>query len=230
MSERPATPRHVAIILDGNRRWARLRGLPAMRGHYYGLYKALWPVVLDAPHQGIDHLTVWGFSTENWNRKSEEINYLLRIFERGIKNRINYLNQANIRLKTIGQLERFPERVQKVIGEATTLTAANTGLTFTMALSYGGRHELVAAAQQLVGKKPAEVTEAAFAASLYDPDLPDVDLLIRTSGERRLSGFMPWQLHYAELYFTDKLWPDFRPDDLAEALRDFSGRKRRFGH
>lgn len=222
-------PRHVAIILDGNRRWAKLRGLPSFKGHYYGMYKALWPVVLAAPRQGISHLTVWGFSTENWNREPEEIDYLLKLFERGIRNRLNTLNQENIRINTIGDIERFPQSLQDMIGEAKERTKQNTGMVFTLAISYGGRHELVRAAKRLAAAKPSHVTPAAFAAALYDPELPDVDLLIRTSGEQRLSGFMPWQTNYAELYFTDKLWPDFRPKDLADALADFAGRQRRFG-
>lgn len=223
------TPRHVAIILDGNRRWAKLRGLPTKKGHYYGLYKALWPTVLDAPSQGIKYLTVWGFSTENWDRKAEEVDYLFSLFERGIRNRINALNHAGIRIKTIGQVDRFPAGLQSVIRDATERTKDNTKMTLTMALSYGGRQELVDAAKKLANKKPADITAESLAAALYDPALPDVDLLIRTSGEKRLSGFMPWQMNYAELYFTDKMWPDFRPADLAEALKDFAGRQRRFG-
>jgi undecaprenyl diphosphate synthase len=222
-------PEHVAIILDGNRRWAKLRGLPAQKGHYYGLYKALWPVVLDAPNQGVKHLTAWGFSTENWNRSEKELNFLFNLFERGIKNRINALNHANIRIQTIGQIDRLPKPVQAVLADAAERTRENTGMVFTLALSYGGRAELTAAAQKLVGHKPSEITEEMVGQALYDPNLPDVDLLIRTSGERRLSGFMPWQTKYAELYFTDTLWPDFRPADLAEAIRDFGRRQRRYG-
>ncbi len=217
------------MILDGNRRWAKKRGLPALKGHYHGLYKALWPVVLDAPNQGIEYLTAWAFSTENWNRSEEEVNYLFKLFERGIRNRVNQLNHAGIRIKTIGQVDRFPQSVQDTIADATERTAGNTKMTFTLALSYGGHAELIDAAKKLAGSKPADITEEAFAKALYDPDLPDVDLLIRTSGEQRLSGFMPWQLNYAELYFSDKLWPDFRPEDLAAALREFAGRERRFG-
>lgn len=222
-------PNHVAIILDGNRRWAKLRGLPGQKGHYYGLYKALWPVVMVAPEQGIKHLTVWGFSTENWNRSAEEVEYLFKLFERGIRNRINQLNHAGIRLNVIGQPERFPEPLQKILRDAMDRTAENSKMVFTMALSYGGRSELVEAAKKLAGKSADEITEESFAAALYDPELPDVDLLIRTSGEQRLSGFLPWQLTYAELYFTKKMWPEFRPEDLAEALRDFATRGRRFG-
>lgn len=229
MSSNATIPNHVAIILDGNRRWAKLRGLPAMKGHWHGLYKALWPVVLDAPSQGIKNLTVWGFSTENWKRSPKEIDYLFKLFERGIRNRINELNHAGIKVQVIGQVERFPEPLQKIIREATERTAANTTMTFTLALSYGGRSELVSAAQKLSGKKPHEVTEQSFAGALYDPNMPDVDLIIRTSGEQRLSGFMPWQGSYAELYFTDTMWPDFRPADLAAALADFARRQRRYG-
>lgn len=224
-----ATPQHVAIILDGNRRWAKRRGLPAQKGHYYGLYKALWPVVLEAPDQDVKYLTAWGFSTENWNRSETEIKYLFKLFERGIRNRLNELNHANIRVQAIGQIDRLPEKVQQVITEATERTKANTGMTFTLALSYGGRAELTQATQKLVGQKPAEITEQSLANALYAPDLPDVDLLIRTSGEKRLSGFMPWQTKYAELYFTETMWPDFRPHDLAEAIQDFAARQRRFG-
>lgn len=229
MSNPHATAEHVAIILDGNRRWAQRRALPAMKGHYYGLYKALWPVVLAAPKQDIKYLTAWAFSTENWNRKQAEIDYLFQLFERGIRNRINELNHAGIRIKTIGQIDRFPQSVQDTIAEASDRTAANTTMTFTLALSYGGRAELIAAAKKLAGKKPSQITEKAFAKALYDPDLPDVDLLIRPGGEQRLSGFMPWQLNYAELYFSEKMWPDFRPEDLAIALKEFAGRQRRFG-
>lgn len=224
------TPNHVAIILDGNRRWAKQRGLPANKGHYYGLYKALWPVVLDAPTQGIKYLTAWGFSTENWDRNQDELEYLFKLFERGIRNRINKLNHAGIRIRAVGQLDRFPEPLQNVLREAIERTKDNTAMTFTMALSYGGRQEIVDATQKLVSRQPKKVTPAMVADALYDPELPDIDLLIRTSGEKRLSGFMPWQLTYAELYFTDKMWPDFRPADLAEALKDFAGRQRRFGH
>lgn len=223
-------PTHVAIILDGNRRWAKQRGLPAKKGHYYGIYKALWPLVLDAPAQGIKYLTVWGFSTENWNRNADELEYLFKLFERGIRNRINKLNHAGIRIRAIGQLDRFPESLQQALTDAIARTKNNTKMTFTMALSYGGRQEIVDAAQKLVDRKADKITPELVTSALYDPDLPDIDLLIRTSGEKRLSGFMPWQLTYAELYFTDKMWPDFSSADLAEALKDFSGRQRRFGH
>lgn len=221
-------PNHVAIILDGNRRWAKLRGLPAAKGHYHGAYKALWPTVLAAPDQGIKYLTVWAFSTENWSRKQAELDYLFKLFERGIRNRVNQLNHAGVRVKTIGQIDRFPKSVRETIAEAVERTADNRKMTFTLALSYGGRAELIDAARKLAASK-AEITEEAFAQALYDPDLPDVDLLIRTSGEQRLSGFMPWQLNYAELYFSQKMWPDFRPEDLAAAVKEFAGRQRRFG-
>ena len=222
-------PKHVALILDGNRRWAKRRGLPAMKGHWHGLYKGLWPVVLSAPEQGITHLTVWGFSTENWNRSPSELEYLFKLFERGIRNRVNELNHQNIRINAIGQIDRFPKKLQDVLQEAMERTGGNDGMTFTLALSYGGRSELVAAAKKLAGKKPHEITEESFGKALYDPDLPDVDLIVRTSGEQRLSGFMPWQGTYAELIFSKKQWPDFRPSDLAAAIREFRGRQRRFG-
>ena len=221
-------PNHVAIILDGNRRWAKLRGLPAAKGHYHGAYKALWPTVLAAPDQGIKYLTVWAFSTENWSRKQTELDYLFKLFERGIRNRINQLNHAGVRVKTIGQIDRFPKSVRETIAEAVERTADNRKMTFTLALSYGGRAELLDAARKLAASK-SEITEESFAQALYDPDLPDVDLLIRTSGEQRLSGFMPWQLNYAELYFSQKMWPDFRPEDLAAAVKEFAVRQRRFG-
>ncbi|HEY8109074.1 MAG TPA: polyprenyl diphosphate synthase [Patescibacteria group bacterium] len=229
MSTRSTDPQHVALILDGNRRWAKLRGLPAMKGHWHGLYKALWPVVLEAPEQDISHLTAWAFSTENWNRSDKEVEYLFRLFERGIRNRVNELNHKNIRINAVGQIDRFPEKLRSVLREAMERTAGNDGMVFTLALSYGGRAELVAAAQKLAGKKPHEITEESFAQALYDPDLPDVDLIVRTSGEQRLSGFMPWQGTYAELIFSKKQWPDFRPEDLAEALAEFRVRQRRFG-
>lgn len=223
-------PAHVAIILDGNRRWASLRGLPDSIGHYHGLYKALWPTVLEANRHGIEHMTLFGFSTENWNRRQAEVDYLFKLFETGMRRKLSMLQSSNIRFKAIGQLERFPDGMQRMISQAVEQTAANTGLTLTFALSYGGRQEILQAAQKLADQRVGEVTEELFSESLYDADLPDVDLLIRTSGEKRLSGFLPWQAAYAELYFTDTLWPDFGPADLAAALADFAGRKRRFGH
>lgn len=229
MSTPITDPKHVALILDGNRRWAKLRGLPAMKGHWHGLYKALWPVVLSGPEQGLTHLTVWGFSTENWGRSKQEVEYLFRLFERGIRNRVNELNHQNIRINSVGQIERFPQRLQDALRDAEERTSGNDGMVFTMALSYGGRAELIAAAKKLAGKKPHEITEQSFAEALYDPDLPDVDLIVRTSGEQRLSGFMPWQGTYAELIFSQKQWPDFRPEDLADAVKEFRNRQRRFG-
>ncbi len=223
-------PAHVAIILDGNRRWARLRGLPASVGHYHGLYKSLWPTVLEANRLGIGHMTLFGFSTENWSRRQTEVDYLFKLFETGIRRKLTTLQSANVRFRAIGQLERFPEPLRRIIAKAVEATAGNTGLTLTFALSYGGRQEILQAAQKLADRRVAEVTEELFSASLYDADLPDVDLLIRTSGEQRLSGFLPWQAAYAELYFTETPWPDFRPADLTAALRDFAGRKRRFGN
>jgi len=223
-------PTHVAIILDGNRRWAKLRGLPASIGHYHGLYKSLWPTVLEANRRGIGHMTLFGFSTENWSRRQSEVDYLFKLFETGIRNKLSTLKDTNVRFNAIGQRERFRGPQQRICSKAVEETAHNTGLTLTFALSYGGRQEILQAAQKLADKRVSEVTEELFSASLYDAELPDVDLLIRTSGEKRLSGFLPWQAAYAELYFTETLWPDFGPADLAAALADFAGRKRRFGH
>lgn len=222
-------PRHVAIILDGNRRWAAKRGLPATAGHYRGHYETLWPIVEEAHQQGVSHLTLFAFSQENWNRRPAEVDYLLRLFQRAISRRLGVINENNIRLRAIGELERFPQKIQTMLADAIELTKDNTGLTLTVALSYGGRRELVRAAK-LLQEKPTEViTEASFAASLYDGELPDVDLLIRTSGEKRISGFLLWQIAYAELYFTETLWPDFSRAEFVKALQEFAGRERRYG-
>lgn len=231
MSKLPAsqTPQHVAIILDGNRRWALRRGLPAYAGHYRGHYQTLWPIVEEAGQQGVRYLTLFAFSRENWTRQKTEVDYLLRLFERSIKRRISEIAEAGIRLRTIGEIERFPAKIQKMLADAIALTAPNTGLTLTIALSYGGRQEMVRAASLLTGQPASAVTEASFAANLYDAELPDVDLLIRTSGEKRLSGFLLWQIAYAELYFTETLWPDFSRAEFVLALKDFALRQRRYG-
>ena len=221
-------PRHVAIILDGNRRWAKRRGLPAQAGHYRGLYYALMPTIEEAIKQGVEYLTVFAFSTENWNRKQREVNALMKLFEKSAEQKFEELLKANIRLKVIGQLDRFPDRLQELLRGIIDRSENNTGLTLTLALSYGGRQEVVSAAEKLRHSK-GKIDEEAFANALYEPTLPDVDLLIRTSGEQRLSGFLLWQAAYAEIYFTDTLWPDFGPKDLARAIKDFMGRQRRFG-
>lgn len=221
-------PRHVAIILDGNRRWAKLRGVPSSVGHYQGLYKTLWPVVEEAQRQGVSYLTVFGFSSENWRRKEDEVSYLLQLFEQGMRRRIHILKKANVRLRVIGELERFPETLQTLVARAVDETKENSGLTLTLALSYGGRQEIVQAAEKL-RHEPGNLTEKLFATRLYDSEMPDVDLLIRTSGEKRLSGFLLWQIAYAELYFTEVMWPDFSPKHFIQALTEFAGRRRRFG-
>lgn len=221
-------PGHVAIILDGNRRWAKLRGVPSSVGHYQGLYKTLWPVVEEAQRQGVSYLTVFGFSSENWQRKEQEIAYLLQLFEQGMRRRIHILKKANVRLRVIGELARFPQSLQDIVRRAVKETSTNTGLTLTLALSYGGRQEIVRAAERLRNDS-RNVTEQLFATQLYDAEMPDVDLLIRTSGEKRLSGFLLWQIAYAELYFTEVMWPDFSPKHFIQALSEFAGRRRRFG-
>jgi len=224
-------PRHVAVVMDGNGRWATRRGLKRTDGHAAG-EEALFDTVDGAIELGLDWFTVYAFSTENWKRPPDEVRFLMG-FNKGILERhAEDLHQRNVRIQFIGRRDwHVPRGVLKRIEWATELTQANTGLTFTIAFNYGGRAELVDAVRRIVasGVKPDKVDEKLIRAHLYDPRMPDPELMVRTSGESRTSNYLLWQLAYSELVFTDVLWPDFRKQHLADAVREYQARERRFG-
>jgi undecaprenyl diphosphate synthase len=229
-----ALPRHIAIIMDGNGRWAKARSLPRIAGHRRGA-EAARRTVIAAAELGIRYLTLFGFSSENWQRPSAEIQDLMTLLRHYLVGEIAELHRNGVHLKVIGQLARLAPDIVSLIEHAETLTRDNSRITLTMALSYGGRAEIVAAvrtiaAQAACGKLAAEeVDEECIARHLFTADIPDPDLLIRTSGEQRISNFLLWQCAYSELVFTKTLWPDFAKRDLEEAIDDFCGRERRYG-
>lgn len=227
-------PRHVAIIMDGNGRWAKLRGRARVFGHRQGA-KAVRKVVESAARLGIQNLTLYAFSTENWNRPKREINTLMKLLINALKSELELMQKHNIQLNAIGHQSTLPEKVQKELQEVISATSKNNGLTLTLALSYGARQEIEHAVKNICHKVKnniislENVDENIINKHLYTQNLPDVDLLIRTSGEVRISNFLLWQIAYAELYFTDELWPDFNEESLYKALADFQDRERRFG-
>jgi undecaprenyl diphosphate synthase len=233
--DRTRVPPHVAIVMDGNGRWAKQRGLPRTEGHGAG-EAALWDTVKGAVEVGVKWLTVYAFSTENWSRPPSEVLYLMN-FNRGLlQRRRDELHSMNVRIRFIGRRDwRVPRSVLREIELSEELTRANTGMTLTIAFNYGGRKEVVDAVKQLAREvqagalKPSKIDDDAIAARLYAPDMPDPDLLIRTSGEMRTSNFLLWELAYSELWFTPVFWPDFTREYLFEAIRDFQKRERRFG-
>ena len=235
MKPRPASvPRHVAIILDGNGRWAKQRGLARIFGHEEGA-KAVRQSVEGCGELGVEFLTLYAFSQENWQRPRVEVTALMHLLQKFLKDTTPELMDRNVRLQAIGRLDQLPDGCRAQLHASIEQTAANTGLTLILALSYGARAELVDAIKNIV----REVAQGHIDEAMIDPELvsrhlytrcyPDPDLLIRTSGEMRLSNFLLWQLSYAEIYFTPTLWPDFRKQDLLEAVHDYSNRQRRFG-
>ena len=227
-------PKHIAIIMDGNGRWAQQRGEQRVFGHNNGV-QAVRETAEAAAELGIKYLTLYAFSTENWNRPKDEVDALMHLLVVTINNEIKTLNDNNIRLRVIGNVQCMDPKVKKELAEAMEKTAANTRMDLFLALSYSGRWEIVDAikkiAQQVKEGKltPGQINEKLVSASMNAPDLPDPELLIRTSGEYRTSNFLMWQTAYTELFFSSKLWPDFRKDDLYEAIIDFQHRERRFG-
>ncbi|OGW25191.1 MAG: di-trans,poly-cis-decaprenylcistransferase [Nitrospirae bacterium GWC2_42_7] len=223
-------PSHVGIIMDGNGRWAESRGLPRIEGHRRGSerVKEIVEVSLDI---GIKCITLYAFSTENWQRPKSEVSMLMKLLELYLKNELSKLVKKGIVFRTIGETWRLPENIQKLIKDTTEMTASNKGMTLVAALSYSSRNEITRGIKKIIasGIKPEEVTEDLVTSSLDTDGLPQPDLIIRTSGERRLSNFLLWQSAYAELYFTDVLWPDFDKEEFMLALQDFQGRERRFG-
>ncbi len=228
--ELPEVARSVAIILDGNSRWARRRGLPTAAGHRAGT-KAVRRTVEAAIDLGVQDLVLYAFSTENWSRPQEEVDALMEIFGETIERELPDLAEQGVRTRFIGRRDRAPQWLQERMAALEAETADKATLNLWIAFDYGGRAELVEAARRLVesGVDPADVDENLLAANLYAPDLPDPDLLIRTSGELRISNFLLWQLAYAELVFSDVLWPDFGEQELRVALQEYARRRRRFG-
>ena len=227
-------PRHVAIIMDGNGRWAQKRGMPRSFGHKAGV-EALREIIRHSDHLGIEALTIYAFSTENWNRSPEEVAALMKLILEYFTSEIDELDEKNVRILILGDKAALPEEQRAVLIRAEERTADNTGLRLNIALNYGGRAELTRAAQMLARRvqageiTPEEITERHFSDCLYTAGQPDVDLMIRTSGEMRLSNFLLWQCAYAEFLFPTVLWPDFSVKDYDEALEAFGGRERRFG-
>jgi undecaprenyl diphosphate synthase len=226
----PEVAQSVAIILDGNGRWAKKRGLPTAAGHRAGA-RAVRRVVEAAIDVGIHDLAVFAFSTENWSRSEAEVDALMEIFAETIERELPDLAEQGVRVRFIGRRDRAPEELRRRMAAMEDRTELNTRINLWVAFDYGGRAELVEAARRLIesGIDPREVDENVFAANLHAPDLPDPDLLIRTSGEKRVSNFLLWQLAYSELVFVEQLWPDFDEHDLRAALAEYASRRRRFG-
>lgn len=235
MVSKSATPRnhgvrHLGIIMDGNRRWAKRRGLPTLAGHRrgYDVFKKAGEWCLD---RGIEILTVYAFSTENWNRSKKEVGYLLRLVMLALLKEVDSLHRNNIRISVIGRVHELPKRLQQRIVRAVDLTKHNTRGTLQLAVNYGGRTEIVDAVKKVVAaaRDSSRINERSISEALYTAHQPDPDLIIRTSGEQRTSGFLAWQSVYSELLFIDKYWPDFTERDLDQALNEYGRRQRRFG-
>lgn len=227
-------PRHIAIIMDGNGRWAQSRGNVRVFGHQNGV-ESVKQVVEAAGELGVEHLTLYAFSTENWNRPRSEVDALMGLMVKTIEAQTEKLHQNNVRLSAIGELDDLPPSVRRQLQNAIDFTSRNTGLNLILALSYSGRWEITSAVKSIVDDvqkgliKPEDIDSCVFETYLNTSTIPDPELLIRTSGERRVSNFMLWQMAYTELYFSQVLWPDFRKKDLYEAIIDFQRRDRRFG-
>ena len=234
MLDKDNIPQHIAIIMDGNGRWAKKRGLPRVAGHRRGI-ETVRSIVKAAGQLGVKFLTLYAFSIENWNRPKSEVSMLMRSLDNFLKKRLKELHENGIKLNVIGRMQGLPEFVQKSLNNAMDLTKHNSRLTVNLALNYGGRQEIMDAAREIArgcqaGRMSVDnLDEDVFSQHLYTRGVPDPDLLIRTSGEQRISNFLLWQLSYAEFYFTNKLWPDFSDSDLQEAIADFQARQRRFG-
>jgi undecaprenyl diphosphate synthase len=224
-------PAHVAIVMDGNGRWAQRKGLKRTEGHAAG-EEALFDTVEGALELGIKWLTVYAFSTENWKRPPDEVRYLMGFNESLLVRRRDEMNDRDVRMRFLGRRDwRVPKRIIRRMDESSELTKSNKTMTFTIAFNYGGRAEIVDAVRRIVeeGVKPNKIDERTIHRHLYDPEMPDPDLMIRTSGEYRISNYLLWEIAYSELVFTEVLWPDFRREHLFDAVREFQSRDRRFG-
>jgi len=230
----PSPPVHVAIIMDGNGRWAKARNLPRVAGHKRGA-EAVKTVVKSAAEMGISYLTLYGFSSENWKRPRSEVNDLMGLLRYYLSSEISYLHKNGVRLRVIGEREKLDPDITAMIVDAERQTVGNKAITLTIALSYGGRAEITHAARCVAeavasgALRPEDIDEEALSRHLFTSDTPDPDLLIRTSGEKRISNFLLWQLAYAEFVFVDTLWPDFTKDNFVNAINEFQGRERRYG-
>lgn len=227
-------PKHVAIIMDGNGRWAKKQGQMRLYGHNFGV-ESVRETLKAAKELGINYLTLYVFSTENWNRPKEEVNGLMDLLVKSLANEVKELCDSGVRLMTIGDTEGLPESCKQELQESIDLTQSNTDITLVLALNYSARWEIINATQQLVQAcqseklKAENITTDVFAAYLTTKHIPDPELVIRTSGEHRISNFLLWQIAYAEFYFTEVLWPDFKRNDLFQAILDYQSRERRFG-
>lgn len=224
-------PAHVAIVMDGNGRWAQRRGLKRTEGHSAG-EEALFDTVEGARDLGVKWLTVYAFSTENWKRPTDEVRFLMNFNENLLVNRRDELNDDGVRIRFVGRRDwRVPKRLLRRMDESVQLTEGNREMTFTIAFNYGGRAEIIDAVRAIVrdGVPADKIDERLIHRHLYDPEMPDPDLMIRTSGEYRISNYLLWQIAYSELVFTEVLWPDFRREHLHDAIREFQSRERRFG-
>lgn len=227
-------PRHIAIIMDGNGRWAEARGLPRIAGHRAGV-RAVRAVVEECARSQIQYLTLFAFSLENWRRPEDEVGALMNLLERYLKRELNTLMENNVRLSTIGRTEDLPDFVRKTLDSVVNTSSGNTGMNLILALSYSGRQDILDAVRSIVRRSltdqtdPDDLDEETFSSCLATAGIPDPDLLIRTSGEMRISNFLLWQAAYTEFYVTEKLWPDFNEKDLSDALEEFRSRERRFG-
>lgn len=227
-------PRHIAVIMDGNGRWAAQRGMPRIMGHRKGV-ETLKSLLRCCDRWGIKALTAYAFSTENWGRPTAEVDFLMALFERVLRRELNELLEENVRIRFVGQLSELPDSLQREIRHAMVETEENKGICFNVATNYGGRQEIVQACQALAAQvqagelNPQDIKEEHFAAHLYTHEVGDPDLLIRTSGEMRISNFLLWQLAYAEIYVTPTLWPDFDQSEFHQALLSYQNRQRRFG-
>lgn len=230
ISETQTLPKHVGIILDGNRRWAKENGLPTLKGHRQGM-DVLKDVSFHAFERGVQYLSAFIFSTENWQRAEEEVNYLMDLTVKAVEKYLEEYHERGIKVVILGRRKGIRQKVLDAIARAEEKTKNNTQGTLALCFNYGGKEELVDAVKHIVteGFTPAEITADVLAASLYCPDIPDVDLLIRTSGEERTSGFMLYRAAYAELVFRDKYWPDFTTADFDDALLEYEKRERRYG-
>lgn len=221
-------PKHIAIIMDGNGRWASERNLPRIIGHKVGS-ESVREIIRVCLELGIEYLTLYSFSTENWQRPKEEIKGLMELLKFLLKNEVDELNRNGVSIKAIGKLDYLPNDVKNELFKAIEKTKNNNKLKLYLALSYGGRQEILDAVNKIINSKLEFVDEGTFRNFLYDPNLPDPDLLIRTSGEYRISNFLLWQISYSEFYFTKTLWPEFRREEFIKAIEDYSKRKRKFG-
>ncbi len=222
--------KHVAIIMDGNRRWAKKHFLPTMMGHKKGV-EALKKTTRACDDLGVKYLTLYAFSTENWNRKKEEVDFLMDLLATTLVAELDELNENNVKMNFIGDMSKLNSNLQQIIEKSKEKTKDNTGVVLTVAINYGSRDEIINAVKNIIkdGKKESEITPDLISKYLYTNDIPDPDLLIRTSGEKRISNYLLWQIAYSEIYFTDIFWPEFDKQELCLAIKEFAQRQRRWG-